>query len=67
MESLALFDTIIEFPEPLDDIVIELAGLFDTETELTVLLHEMLMELFTLLDNTTEFPERHCNGTSWTV
>ena len=40
MELVALFDTITEFSEPLDDIVIELAGLFDTETEFTVLLHE---------------------------
>ena len=45
MVLAALFDAITEFPEPLDDNVIELTGLFDTETEFTVFLHEIVMEL----------------------
>ena len=36
MELATLFEAITEFPEPIDDNVIELTGLFDTETEIIV-------------------------------
>ena len=45
MKLATLFEAITEFPEPLDDNVIELTGLFDTETEFIVPLREIVMEL----------------------
>ena len=54
IELAALFDTITEFPESLDDTVMELAGLLDTETKLAKLLGEtnvVLLDSTDLLDD----------------